>query len=103
MKAESPSAVSSPPELHLTLLDQETVDDRPRLPIAGVGSVVVHAVIILALIGIAQLPEPNRLTREAVANFQKAISIVAPPQELTQKAPNKTKAAKEVNIENLTA
>src|SRR6185369_10291420 len=103
MKAETPSAVPEPPELHFTLLDQETVDDRPRLPVAGAGSVVIHALIVLALIGLAQLPEPKRLSQEAVANFQKAVSLVLPPHELTQTAPNRAKVAKEVNVENLTA
>jgi TonB family protein len=101
MKAEIP-AVRNEPELHLVLLDNETVDDRPRWLQAGSGSVAFHVLLIVALIGLAKLPAPAPIAR-AAEDFKRAISLVAPPQQLTQKDPNRAKVGKELTVENLTA
>ena len=53
MKAEISRAVRTEPELHLVLLDQERLEQRPNFLRAGTGSILVHAVIVLLLIGIA--------------------------------------------------
>jgi TonB family protein len=102
MNAEISEAVRKPePELHLTILDQEMIEKRPNFLRAGSGSILVHGVILLLLIGIAQLPAPEPLPQRVVDEFRKAVTIVAP--QLTQKAPNQAKVAKEVTVENLTA
>jgi TonB family protein len=100
MKAEIQEAVRTEPELHLVLLDQERIEKRPHFLQAGVGSILVHVLILFALIGIAQLPAPEPLPEQALDELRKAVSIIAP---LTQKAPNRAKVAKEVTVENLTA
>jgi TonB family protein len=101
MKAEIPEAVRKEPELHLVLLDQERIEKHPQFLRAGLGSVLVHLVVILALIGIAQLPAPEPLSQKTVDDFRKAVTLVAP--QLTQKEPNRAKVAKELTVENLTA
>ena len=103
MKAETPVAVRPEPELHLLLLEEQVVDTRPRLLRAGTGSVVVHILIGIGLFVIAQLPAPAPPSRRAVEEFKKAVSLVAPPRELTQKEPNRTKVPKELALENLVA
>jgi TonB family protein len=102
MKAEISEALRTPePELHLVLLDQEMIEKRPNFLRAGTGSILVHVVIVLLLIGIAQLPAPEPLPQKAIDDLRKAVSLVAP--QLTQKEPNRAKVAKEVTVENLTA
>src|SRR3954454_5044921 len=103
MKAETPVAVRAEPELHLLLLEEQVVDTGPRLLRAGTGSVVVHLLIGIGLFVIAQLPAPAPPSRRAVEEFKKAVSLVAPPRELTQKEPNRTKVPKELALENLVA
>src|SRR5947209_19803149 len=93
MKAEISRAVRTEPELHLVLLDQERLEQRPNFLRAGTGSILVHAVIVLLLIGIAQLPAPEPLPERAVDQLRKAVTIVAP--QLTQKAPNRAKVRSE--------
>jgi TonB family protein len=101
MKAEIPDAVRKEPELHLVLLDQERIEKQPHFLSAGVGSLLVHLVIVLLLIGIAQLPAPEPLPQKTLDEFRKAVPLVAP--QLTQKAPNRAKVAKELTVENMTA
>ena len=101
MKAEIPAAVRNEPKLHLVLLDQERIEKRPYFLRAGFGSVVVHLLILLGLIGLAQLPDPEPLPRKTVEDLRRAVTLVAP--QLTQKEPNRAKVAKDLTVENMTA
>ena len=83
------------------LLDWQKAGDPPHWISAGVGSLVIHALAVPLLILIASLETPApRLGTEIVSNIQR-VTLVAPPRELTQKAPNRGKVAKEVNVEDL--
>jgi TonB family protein len=82
------------------LLDwQRSTDSRPWLR-AGIGSIAVHILLLMIAFGIAGLDTPKpRSVPEIVSNIQRVTLIV--PSDLTQKAPNKSKVSKEVNVEDL--
>ena len=82
------------PELNL-LLERDRSSDWGRWRTAGIVSIAVHAVLILALL---LMPESATTLR---VYEQKPITIVTPlytPTELTQKAPNKGKVSKELTV-----
>jgi TonB family protein len=83
------------------LLDWHQSNESQRHVLAGAGSLAAHAVIIAFVIFIGSLsgPAPKEAT-EIVPDFSKAVHLVL-PADLTQKAPNKGKVAKEVNVEDL--
>lgn len=89
--------VDSGPNL---LLDwHESTDSRPWVR-AGIGSVIVHILLFLVALGIGTLDTPQmRSATEIVSNLQHVTLVV--PADLTQKAPNKTKVSKELNVEDL--
>jgi TonB family protein len=82
------------------LLDWQAGTDSPRWIRAGLASLAIHAVLVPLLIGVAEMdmPAPRR-GPQIVSNIQK-ITLFA-PADLTQKAPNRDKVAKEVNVEDL--
>jgi TonB family protein len=83
------------------LLDWHQSDDSRRYWRAGIGTLVVHAGIFALVILLASLsgPAPKQGTR-IVSDFRQAVHLFL-PSDLTQKAPNKGKVAKEVNVEDL--
>jgi TonB family protein len=102
MNVQVPTAPVAAPELHL--LTEWRDEDRARRAVWAVaGAVVLHIVMFFAAIGLntyMPLPEPRE---ETVEDLRKAVPLVLPPDALTQKAANKTKVAKELALENLTA
>ncbi len=83
------------------LLDWQKAGEPPHWISAGLGSIVVHAVVVPLLVLIASLETPApKLATEIASNIQK-VTLLAPPREITQKAPNRAKVAREVNVEDL--
>ncbi|HYL38700.1 MAG TPA: TonB family protein [Bryobacteraceae bacterium] len=82
------------------LLDWQAGTDSPRWIRAGLASLAVHALLVPLLIAVAEMDTPApRSGPRIVSNIQK-LTLVA-PADLTQKAPNRSKPAKEVNVEDL--
>ena len=82
------------------LMDWHESTDSRRWVRAGAGSVVVHILLLLVAFWVAGLAPPRMATvPEIVSNIQRVTLIV--PSDLTQKAPNKSKVSKEVNVEDL--
>src|SRR5579863_5891326 len=83
------------------LLDWHESDDSNRYWRAGLGSLLVHIGIIALAFLLASLagPAPKSAT-EIVPDFRQAVHLIL-PADLTQKAPNKGKVAKEVDVEDL--
>src|ERR1039458_9515408 len=82
------------------LMDWHESTDSRRWVRAGIGSVAVHILLLLIAFGIASLAPPTpRSVPEIVSNIQRVTLIM--PSDLTQKAPNKSKVSKEVNVEDL--
>jgi len=83
------------------VLDWHESDDSRRYWRAGIGSFVVHCGLFAMVIAIASLsgPAPKQAT-EIYIDFTKATPLIV-PRDITQKAPNKDKVAKEVNVEDL--
>ena len=83
------------------VLDWHESDDSRRHWSAGIGSFVVHCGIIALVLVLGSLsgPAPRQAT-EIYIDFTKATPLII-PRDLTQKAPNKAKLAKEVNVEDL--
>jgi TonB family protein len=83
------------------VLDWHEFDDSRRHWRAGIGSFVVHCGIFALLIVVSSLsgPAPKQAT-EIYIDFSKATPLIV-PRDITQKAPNKNKVAKEVNVEDL--
>jgi TonB family protein len=82
------------------LMDWHESTDSRRWVRAGVGSVVVHILLLLIAFWVAGLAPPRIATvPEIVSNIQRVTLIV--PSDLTQKEPNKSKVSKEVSVEDL--
>jgi len=83
------------------VLDWRESDNSRRLWRAGIGTLVVHVGIVAAVIALDSLSGPPlRQGTEIIPDFHKAVHLIL-PSDLTQKAPNKGKVAKEVNVEDL--
>src|SRR5438309_461252 len=72
----------------------------------GVGSVIVHIVLVILAVGVSRLPAPPRGTLPQIileARPRQVTKLVAPPMDvLTQKTPNKGKLSQEFNLSSLT-
>jgi TonB family protein len=77
------------------LLNWDTEADQARTRRAGIFSIAAHAVAILGL-----LLMPRQVFQTAPATHH-VTPLVAPPTELTQRAPNRGKISKEFNVEAL--
>ncbi|HLK20440.1 MAG TPA: TonB family protein [Bryobacteraceae bacterium] len=78
---------------------REPMDAR-RWIRAGAGSAVFHILAFLAALWVGSLDSPRLATvPEIVSNIQRVTLTV--PADLTQKAPNKSKVSKELNVEDL--
>ncbi len=83
------------------LLDWHESADRKRYWRAALGTLVVHAGILAVVFLLASLSGPAlKEGPEVIPDFRQAVHLIL-PQDLTQKAPNKGKVAKEVNVEDL--
>lgn len=83
------------------LLDWHESADPHRYWWAGAGSLIVHVAVLALVVLLASLsgPAPKNAT-EIVPDFRQAVHLIL-PADLTQKAPNKGKVAKEVDVEDL--
>jgi TonB family protein len=82
------------------LMDWHESRDSRRWVRAGIGSVAVHILLLLMAFWVAGLQGPQlRTVPEIVSNIERITLVV--PADLTQKAPNKSKVSKEVNVEDL--
>jgi TonB family protein len=82
------------------LMDWRQSTNSRRWVRAGVGSVAVHMVLVLIAFWVGSLDTPvPRSVPEIISNIQRVTLVV--PSDLTQKAPNKSKVSKEVNVEDL--
>jgi TonB family protein len=93
-----PPGADSGPDL---LLDWRESADPHRYWWAGAGSLIAHALILALVILLGSLsgPAPRDAT-EIIPDLRQAVHLTL-PADLTQKAPNKGKVAKEVNVEDL--
>ena len=83
------------------LLDWHESADSRRYWRAAIGTLVIHACIITLVFFLGSLSGPAvKNGTEIVPDFKQAVHLFL-PQDLTQKAPNKGKVAKEVNVEDL--
>jgi TonB family protein len=83
------------------LLDWHESSDSRRYWRAGAGSLMVHAGIIALVFLLASLSGPAPKDYPLIVpDFTRAVHLVL-PSDLTQKAPNKGRVAKEVNVEDL--
>jgi TonB family protein len=68
----------------------------------GVVSALVHVFLIIVAVFLSGLPTPRRTLHVEVADVRRnATPLVAPPLDLTQRAPNKNALSKEFNISAL--
>jgi TonB family protein len=83
------------------LLDWQESRDSRSYWWAGIGSLLIHIVVVPIVVLVATLgvPAPREGPR-IYPDFRQAVHLVL-PQDLTQKAPNKGKVAKEVDVEDL--
>jgi len=92
------SGADSGPHL---LLDWQAPADSRDYWRPAIGSLIVHAGIIALVLALGSLSEPfPKEATEIVPDFSKATPLIL-PRDLTQKAPNRGKVAKEVNVEDL--
>ena len=67
---------------------------------AGVVSILIHAVFVPLLVLVASMDTPTpKIGTQIVSNLHHVTLLT--PRDLTQKAPNRAKLAKEVNVEDL--
>jgi TonB family protein len=82
---------------------QRPADLRQRWLRAGIGSAIVHVVFLLAALGVGSLEAPLPPNATEIASTIRKVTPLYAPAELTQKAPNRNKVSKEVNVEGLMA
>jgi TonB family protein len=82
------------------LLDWHEPTDPRRWFRAGIGSIVVHILLLLGAFAIGTLDVPQPRTATEIASNIQRVTLYT-PSDLTQKAPNKSKVSKEVNVEDL--
>jgi TonB family protein len=83
------------------LLDWHQSADSNRYWRAAVGTLIIHAAIIALVLWLGTFSGPVfQGGPEIIPDFRQAVHLFL-PQDLTQKAPNKGKVAKEVNVEDL--
>jgi TonB family protein len=101
MNAASELQAAGTPELHLLLDWQRPAGTRGVL-LAGLGSILLHVVGLTAL---TLLPAGGVVVRDAPRFLAawKNIPLVAPPAELTQKTPNRSRVSKEFDLQGLLA
>jgi TonB family protein len=68
---------------------------------AGGGSLAVHALLLGFVVLLMYLPAPAPVREQEIADLRKAVRLIDPPVQLTQKEPNRGKVSKEVNVEGL--
>lgn len=95
MNVEVPPPPAREPEF---LLHWEESRDRGRAFRAGTLSIGAHAVAIIALL---TTPFGKVILPRVIPEALRATPLVAPPEELTQTAPNKGKISKEFDIASL--
>jgi len=88
------------PDLLLQWTGRPESRDFVRL---GVASFIVHVVIFVLLLLLAKLPDPRPFRNQTAPDLSKAVHLVVPLTKLTQREPNPSKVAKEVNVESLQA
>src|SRR5579872_5047504 len=84
-------------------LDWQEPEPRSRLLSAGTGSVLIHVFLFFLLVVFAHLDSLKPPEPDEVETAKKYTPLILPPMQLTQKAPNQAKVAKEVNLDNLLA
>lgn len=84
-----------------SLLEEHTLLEQPKPRVALAGTVAVHVVLSALLIFAPSSVFTSRVAPEIVASARHVTPLVAPPNELTQKAPNKGKPATELNLQGL--
>jgi TonB family protein len=85
------------------MLQQYRVLEQPRFTVGLTGTLLVHLFLgLLLMIVPAYLPEPAR--RPAIdVSVHNVTPLVAPPVQLSQRAPNTGKVSSEVNLRGLLA
>lgn len=76
-------------------------EDAARARIAGIGSVLLHVLGVLALTLLPSGALPERQATQILAQLRDPAKLVAPPAELTQTEPNRGKPSEEVDLEGL--
>ena len=90
---------TEPAELHF-LIQWEDSSGPNRWLRAGMLSLAVHVFLGSGILWVASQPLPVHSSAQ-LENFRKVTPLIAPPAELTQKAPNKALLSKEFNLESM--
>jgi TonB family protein len=97
MQAETDRGI----EPRLLLLEQQAILPAPQRSLVAAGSLLTHLVLGLVLVNVPWTP-PVAGGPQIIAKFRDVTPLVMPPPtQLTQKAPNQSKPALEVNLEGL--
>lgn len=94
-QGKSESLTNSEEDLQL-LLEWEDDQDRSRWRQAGLCSMLAHAAAAVILL---LLPPSRSVVRREPTESRRVTPLIAPPAELTQKAPNRGKVSNELNAE----
>src|ERR1700712_1280917 len=101
MKSPGELAVNSEPAEPHFLLEFEDSSSPNRWVKAAALSLLVHLLVGPGLLYVANQPLPTN--RPAPVEAPRRVTpLIAPPVELTQKAPNKAPLSKEFNLESMT-
>jgi TonB family protein len=102
MNSTGQLAVNSEPAEPHFLLELEDSGSPNRWVRAGVLSLVVHLILGPGILYVANQPLPTHNAPPQAENTRRVTPLIAPPVELTQKAPNKAPLSKEFNLESMT-
>jgi TonB family protein len=102
MKVQVEPGTEEIPDLQL-LLDWNTPLGKPRIKEAAMTSIGLH-LLVLCILFLLPSSTSNPPDEERFAiDVRNATPLIAPPFELTQRAPNRGKISKELNLEGLLA
>lgn len=76
-------------------------EDVSRATKAGIASLLLHGLGIIVLFFVPLGGAPNRHATRIIAELKNPTPLIAPPAELTQKAPNRAAPSKEFDLEGL--
>jgi TonB family protein len=76
-------------------------EDKGHWLRSGILSLAFHAALLAVLVYLASLPVSSVTPRESAAVSRRVTPLVAPPVQLTQKAPNKAPLSKEFNLDSI--
>ncbi|MCC6586477.1 MAG: TonB C-terminal domain-containing protein [Bryobacterales bacterium] len=84
-----------------SMLEEHHLLEQPKPRVALFGTIAVHILLFVFVLVAPPSVSTPRSAPEIIAKARQITPLIAPPVEMTQKAPNKGKPATELNLQGL--